>query len=55
MSPAVLEQTLVSNLARLPEVDGVNNHMGSRLTQDKKAMTIILGHLHGRGNSLWTV
>jgi polysaccharide deacetylase 2 family uncharacterized protein YibQ len=49
MSPAVLEQTLVSNLARLPEVDGVNNHMGSRLTQDKKAMTIILGHLHGRG------
>lgn len=49
MSPAVLEQTLVDNLARLPEVDGVNNHMGSRLTQDKKAMTVILGHLHGRG------
>jgi polysaccharide deacetylase 2 family uncharacterized protein YibQ len=49
MSPADLEQTLVNNLARLPEVDGVNNHMGSRLTQDKKAMTVILGHLHGRG------
>lgn len=49
MSPAVLEQTLVDNLARLPEVDGVNNHMGSRLTQDKKAMSVILGHLHGRG------
>jgi len=49
MSPAVLEQTLVDNLARLPEVDGVNNHMGSRLTRDKKAMTVVLSHLHGRG------
>lgn len=49
MSPAVLERTLADNLARLPEVDGVNNHMGSRLTQDKKAMTVVLGHLHGRG------
>lgn len=49
MSPAVLEQTLAENLARLPEVDGVNNHMGSRLTQDKTAMTVILGHLQGRG------
>lgn len=49
MSPAVLEQALADNLARLPQVDGVNNHMGSRLTQDKKAMTVILSHLHGRG------
>jgi len=49
MSPAVLERALVDNLARLPDVDGVNNHMGSRLTQDKKAMTVILGHLQGQG------
>lgn len=49
MTPAVLEQTLADNLARLPEVDGVNNHMGSRLTQDKKAMAVVLGHLQGRG------
>ena len=49
MTSAVLEQTLADNLARLPEVDGVNNHMGSRLTQDKKAMTVVLGHLQGRG------
>lgn len=49
MTAAVLEQTLADNLARLPEVDGVNNHMGSRLTQDKKAMTVVLGHLQGRG------
>lgn len=49
MSDAQLEQTLVDNLSRLPEVDGVNNHMGSRLTQDKKAMTVVLAHLQGRG------
>lgn len=49
MTPAELERALADNLARLPEVDGVNNHMGSRLTQDRKAMTVVLGHLHGRG------
>lgn len=49
MSPALLEQTLVNNLARLPDVDGVNNHMGSRLTRDKAAMTIVLSHIQGRG------
>lgn len=49
MSAAELEQTLVDNLQRLPEVDGVNNHMGSRLTQDRKAMTIVLAHLKGQG------
>lgn len=49
MSPEELERTLAANLARLPEVDGVNNHMGSRLTQNRKAMHIILAHLKGRG------
>jgi polysaccharide deacetylase 2 family uncharacterized protein YibQ len=49
MSPAMLERALVDNLARLPEVDGVNNHMGSRLTQDRTAMTVVLGHLQGQG------
>ncbi|NCC94284.1 MAG: hypothetical protein EOM10_13540, partial [Opitutae bacterium] len=44
-----LERALVDNLARLPEVDGVNNHMGSRLTQDRTAMTVVLGHLQGQG------
>jgi hypothetical protein len=49
MSPAVLERTLIDNLSRLPEVDGVNNHMGSRLTRDKKAMNVVLAHLKGSG------
>jgi len=49
MTAAQLEQALVDNLARLPDVDGVNNHMGSKLTKDKKAMRIVLAHLHGSG------
>jgi polysaccharide deacetylase 2 family uncharacterized protein YibQ len=49
MSSQELEQTLAANLARLPEVDGANNHMGSKLTQSKKAMRIVLAHLKGRG------
>lgn len=49
MSAAKLEQTLVDNLRRLPDVDGVNNHMGSRLTRDTRAMTIVLAHLKGQG------
>ena len=49
MSEAALERALADNLARLPEVDGVNNHMGSKLTQNAKAMTVVLAHLKGRG------
>ena len=49
MTAAQLEQALVDNLARLPDVDGANNHMGSKLTKDKKAMRIVLAHLHGSG------
>lgn len=49
MSEAALESALADNLARLPEVDGVNNHMGSKLTQNAKAMAVILAHLKGRG------
>jgi hypothetical protein len=49
MTPAQLERALVDNLARLPDVDGVNNHMGSKLTRDKNAMRIVLAHLHGSG------
>jgi len=49
MSPAALEQTLVDNLNRLPDVDGVNNHMGSKLTASSKAMTVVLAHLKGQG------
>lgn len=49
MSDAELERLLTDNLSRLPEVDGVNNHMGSRLTRDARAMNVVLAHLKGRG------
>lgn len=49
MNDAALERTLVEDLGHLPDVDGVNNHMGSRLTQDARAMRIILAHLKGQG------
>jgi polysaccharide deacetylase 2 family uncharacterized protein YibQ len=49
MSEAELERLLADNFSRLPEVDGVNNHMGSRLTKDARAMTVVLSHLKGRG------
>lgn len=49
MTEAQLLQTLDENLAQLPDVDGVNNHMGSRLTEDPRAMTVILRQIRGRG------
>ena len=36
-------------LARLPGIVGVNNHMGSRFTQDAAGMTVVMGELRGRG------
>lgn len=49
MSEAQLERTLMENFAQLPEVDGVNNHMGSKLTKNQRAMRVVLTHLKGRG------
>lgn len=37
------------NLNRFGEFVGVNNHMGSRLTTDWEAMTLVLLELHSRG------
>ena len=42
MGPAKLQRVLRDNLARFPEVVGINNHMGSRLTRDRKAMAAVM-------------
>ena len=42
---AILER----NLSSLPRVVGVNNHMGSRVTQDEDTMQAVLEELHQRG------
>ncbi len=41
---AILER----NLSLLPPVVGANNHMGSRVTEDKELMRAVLGDLHER-------
>ncbi|MBF0628985.1 MAG: divergent polysaccharide deacetylase family protein [Magnetococcales bacterium] len=37
------------NLEKFPEAVGINNHMGSRLTQDRAAMDVVMGLLKERG------
>jgi polysaccharide deacetylase 2 family uncharacterized protein YibQ len=42
-------QVLEEDLQTLPGIIGVNNHMGSRLTEDVAKMRILMAHLQGRG------
>ncbi len=44
-----LIRRLYWNLNRFDEFVGVNNHMGSRMTTDWEAMTVVLLELHSRG------
>lgn len=47
--PATIAHKLELALAAVPAAVGVNNHMGSRLTADRKAMDAVMGVLHPRG------
>lgn len=49
MSPEEVLTTLKECLDILPEVKGVNNHMGSLITQKKEIMKIILAEIKSRG------
>jgi len=49
MSPEEVLTTLRQCLDILPEVKGVNNHMGSLITQKKEIMKIILAEIKSRG------
>ncbi len=53
MDRAQLELTLASNLAALPHVIGINNHMGSRLTRDFSHMHWLMSGLRRRGDLLF--
>ena len=44
-----LRQRLAWGLARFPGYIGINNHMGSRFTQDERGMRVVLDELKERG------
>jgi hypothetical protein len=49
MQPAEARAILKENLDSLPMVKGLNNHEGSRVTQNRVLMEAILGELKNRG------
>ena len=44
-SPEQLRHQLKENLATIPEISGVNNHMGSKGTQDQELMELVMAEL----------
>lgn len=49
LPPAIFSQRLAWNLSRLDGYAGVNNHMGSKLTQDPVAMSMLMAEIKRRG------
>lgn len=49
MSPAELADTVEDDLKLVPGVKGVNNHMGSRFTEDRKGMEVVVKELKKKG------
>ena len=44
-SPEQLRHQIRENLAAIPEISGVNNHMGSKGTQDRELMELVMAEL----------
>ena len=49
MSPIKIDSLLTKILDKMPLVDGVNNHMGSKATEDKRLITTVFKQLKYRG------
>lgn len=49
MSQEEIQAILDENLALVPYASGLNNHMGSRLTQNEETMRFVSDYLHQRG------
>ncbi len=49
LEPAERDRRLVAALSAFDHLDGVNNHMGSRITADRPAMDAVMQRLKGRG------
>ncbi|NLM37886.1 MAG: divergent polysaccharide deacetylase family protein, partial [Firmicutes bacterium] len=48
-SPEQLRQQIRANLAAVPGITGVNNHMGSKGTQDRQLMQVLMAELKQAG------
>lgn len=48
MNEAAMRRILTQDLAGIPDVKGVSNHMGSRFTEDYRAMEVIFSELKKR-------
>jgi uncharacterized protein len=48
MPEATIQQTLNRALDNCPQISGVNNHMGSRFTENRDSMKVVLGELRRR-------
>ena len=49
MDPQELEKKFAEDLAAVPMAIGLNNHMGSRFTEERSAMAALLGQVKQRG------
>ncbi len=49
MSGDAIKSTIAADLSTSSYFQGVNNHMGSRLTEDAASMKVVLSELHRRG------
>jgi polysaccharide deacetylase 2 family uncharacterized protein YibQ len=49
MTPDEIKKRVAENLGKIPEAIGVNNHMGSRFTSNKKGMKIALAEFKQHG------
>ncbi len=49
MSQEEIRRVLAANLAAVPNVIGVSNHMGSKVTEDRAAMITVMNEVFSRG------
>lgn len=49
MDEAAIRQVLADNLSRVPGAIGVNNHMGSKATSDRRVMEAVIDEVASRG------